>query len=62
MRKARDVLEREAAASAQLGQDSLFDLTADEALGTPSKDTSDFELLGPPQPPFFYGYDEDIGH
>jgi three-Cys-motif partner protein len=62
LRKARDVLEREAAASAQLGQDSLFDLTADEALGTPSKDTSDFELLGPPQPPFFYGYDEDIGH
>jgi three-Cys-motif partner protein len=62
LRKARNVLERETATSGALGQDSLFDLTADDALGKAIKGTLEFELLGPPQQPYFYGYDEDTGH
>jgi three-Cys-motif partner protein len=60
LRKARDVLEREERMGAATGQDGLFDLTADEAIGN-AEATNEIELLGPPQEPYFYGYDE-VGH
>ncbi len=60
LRRARDVLAREEAVGAATGQDGLFDLTPDEAIGN-AEPTTEIELLGPPQPPEFYGY-EDAGH
>ena len=60
LRKARDVLAREDKLGAATGQEGLFDLTPDEAIGK-ADPTTEIELLGPPQEPYFYGYD-DFGH
>lgn len=60
LRKARDVIERTDRLGAATGQGGLFEMTADEAVGK-SELTNEIELLGPPQEPFFYGYDE-FGH
>lgn len=60
LRKARDVLAREDKMGAATGQGGLFDLTPDAAIGN-AEPTDEIELLGPPQEPYFYGYDE-FGH
>ena len=60
LRKARDVLARAEKLGEATGQDGLFDLTPDEAIGK-ADTTTEIELLGPPQEPYFYGYDEN-GH
>ncbi|KZS74737.1 hypothetical protein A4G26_22930 [Mycobacterium kansasii] len=60
LRKARDLLAREDKRGAATGQSGLFDLTPDEAIGK-ADPTAEIELLGPPQVPEFYGYDE-FGH
>lgn len=60
LRKARDVLTRADKLGQATGQGGLFDLTPDEAIGK-ADTTTEIELLGPPQVPDFYGYDE-TGH
>lgn len=60
LRKARDILAREDNLGEATGQVGLFDLTPDEAIGK-ADTTTEIELLGPPQGPDFYGY-EDAGH
>ena len=52
LRKARDVLKKAAARGEASGQDGLFEVTADEALGRATADTgSAIELLGPRKSP-----------
>jgi three-Cys-motif partner protein len=60
LRRARDVLKREDKMGVATGQEGLFNLTPDEAIGN-AYPTTEIELLGPPQEPDFYGYDE-FGH